>query len=34
VARGRVTLVYAARDQQHNNAVALQQVLEERYRKQ
>ena len=30
VARGRVTLVYAARDQQRNNAAALRQVLEER----
>jgi uncharacterized protein YeaO (DUF488 family) len=32
VARGRVTLVYAARDQERNNAVALRQVLEERLR--
>lgn len=30
IARGRVTLVYAARDQQHNNAVALREVLEQR----
>jgi uncharacterized protein YeaO (DUF488 family) len=27
---GRVTLVYAARDQEHNNAVALRDVIEAR----
>lgn len=27
---GRVTLVYAARDEQHNNAVALKEYLESR----
>lgn len=30
VAQGRVTLVYGARDQQHNNAVVLRDVLEQR----
>ncbi|CAN5903314.1 DUF488 domain-containing protein [soil metagenome] len=30
VAQGRVTLVYAARDRQHNNAVVLRDVLEQR----
>ncbi|HSJ43813.1 MAG TPA: DUF488 family protein [Euzebyales bacterium] len=29
VKQGRVTLVYGARDQQHNNAVVLRDVLEE-----
>lgn len=30
IAEGRVTLVYGARDQQHNNAVVLREVLEQR----
>ena len=30
IRRGRVTLVYAAHDQAHNNAVVLREVLEER----
>jgi uncharacterized protein YeaO (DUF488 family) len=30
--QGDVTLVYSARDEQHNQAVVLQQVLEERLR--
>jgi uncharacterized protein YeaO (DUF488 family) len=29
-AKGPITLLYGARDQQHNEAVVLQQVLEER----
>ncbi len=28
--RGRVTLVYAARDERHNNAVALKEYLQQR----
>ena len=31
--RGRVTLVYSAHDTEHNNAVALQQYVEERLRR-
>lgn len=31
--RGRLTLVYGARDEQHNNAVALKAYLERRLRK-
>lgn len=31
VERGRVTLVYGARDRQHNNAVVLREVLEQRH---
>ena len=30
VHRGRITLVYGAKDQQHNNAVALKEYLENR----
>jgi len=30
VAQGRVTLVYGARDEQHNNAAVVRQVLDER----
>lgn len=30
--RGRVTLVYAAKDQQHNGALALKEYLEQRRR--
>ena len=30
VDEGRVTLVYGARDEQHNNAVVLRDVLEDR----
>lgn len=30
IAQGRVTLVYGARDQKHNNAVVLREVLEQR----
>ncbi len=30
VGQGRLTLVYAARDQRHNNAVALKEYLESR----
>lgn len=29
--RGRVTLVYGARDREHNNAVALREYLRERF---
>jgi uncharacterized protein YeaO (DUF488 family) len=30
ISQGRVTLVFAARDTQHNNAIVLRRVLEER----
>ncbi|MGH7627980.1 MAG: DUF488 domain-containing protein [Gemmatimonadales bacterium] len=32
-ARGRVTLVYGARDEQHNDAVALAEVIRERLKR-
>ncbi len=31
--RGRVTLIYSSRDQEHNNAVALKSFLEQRLQK-
>ena len=30
VERGRITLVYAARDEEHNNAIVLRAVIDER----